>query len=236
MYPGRPRPGVMRLCFSPGRGRSGYITTIMQTHYQRVLPHILPPGECVFITYRLAGSIPTEVLLRLVEEKQEAIRRITGRENDSMANQNAVDDEHKRYFARFGQYLDRATNGPHWLKQSNVAVIIKEGLHHRDGEDYDLHTYCVMSNHVHVLVTIRHEHCPFHLTLKSLKGYSARKANEVLNRTGQPFWQSESYDHVVRDAAEFNRIVAYILNNPVKAGLIEFWEEWPHNYWAENLW
>lgn len=91
-----------------------------------------------------------------------------------------------------------------------------------------------MSNHVHVLVTIHHEHRPFHLTLKSLKGYSARKANEVLNRTGQPFWQSESYDHVVRDAAAFNRIVAYILNNPVKAGFIESWEDWPHSYWAEN--
>ena len=206
----------------------------MHTHYQRVLPHILPPGESVFITYRLAGSIPTEVMLRFIEEKQEEIRRIVERENNSATNKKSIQNGNKRYFARFDQYLDKATNGPHWLKQPNVSAIVKEGLHHRDGEDYDLHAYCVMSNHVHLLVTIRHEHRPFHLTLKSLKGYSARKANELLSRTGQPFWQPESYDHVVRDVKEFNRIVAYILNNPVKAGLVESWEEWPHSYWAEK--
>ena len=207
----------------------------MQTHYQRILPHILPPGESVFITYRLAGSIPTDVMLRFIEEKQQAVRRTTRREDDTEINRKMVYDEHKRHLARFDQYLDQATDGPHWLRQPGVAAIIKEGLHHRDGMDYDLHTYCIMSNHVHLLVTIRHEYRPLQLTLKSLKGYSARKANELLNWTGQPFWQPESYDHVVRDASEFNRIVAYILNNPVKAGLLESWEEWSYIYWAENL-
>ena len=206
----------------------------MQTHYQRVLPHILPPGESVFITYRLAGSIPTEVMLRFMEEKQQTIRRVAERESDTAANKEAVYDAQKRHFARFDVYLDQAINGPHWLKQTDVAALIKEGLYHRNGHEYDLHAYCIMSNHVHVLITIQHEHQPFHLTLKSLKGYSARKANELLNRTGQPFWQPESYDHVVRDAREFNRVVAYILNNPVKAGLVESWEAWPHSYWAEN--
>ncbi len=206
----------------------------MLTHYQRVLPHILPPGESVFITYRLVGSIPTAVMLRLIEEKQAAVRRMTEHENDTETNKRAVHNEHKRQFARFDQYLDQATNGPHWLRQPDVAAIIKEGFHHRDGVDYDLYAYCIMSNHVHILITIQHEQRPFHRTLKSLKGYSARKVNELLNRTGQPFWQPESYDHVVRDANEFNRIVAYILNNPVKAGLVDAWEEWPHSYWAEN--
>jgi len=40
-----------------------------------------------------------------------------------------------------------------------------------------------------------------------------------LGRTGEPFWQKESYDHWVRNQAEFLRIKAYIENNPVKAGL-----------------
>ena len=74
-----------------------------------------------------------------------------------------------------------------------------------------------MSNHVHVL--IRPLQQPTRL-LQSLKGTTAREANLILARTGQPFWQHESYDHWVRDQPELERIVAYIENNPVKAGLV----------------
>jgi REP element-mobilizing transposase RayT len=56
--------------------------------------------------------------------------------------------------------------------------------------------------------------------LQSLKGASAREANRVLRRTGEPFWQAESYDHWVRDEREWRRIANYIENNPVKAGLV----------------
>jgi len=65
--------------------------------------------------------------------------------------------------------------------------------------------------------------------MKSLKGYTARKANRLLNRTGE-FWAHESYDHFVRNAAEWERIEAYILNNPVKAKLIDDWREWKWSY------
>jgi putative transposase len=56
--------------------------------------------------------------------------------------------------------------------------------------------------------------------LQTVKGYTAREANRLLGRTGQPFWQAESYDHVVGDDRESDRINGYIENNPVKAGLV----------------
>ena len=56
--------------------------------------------------------------------------------------------------------------------------------------------------------------------MKSLKGASAREANRILSRTGEAFWQAESYDHWVRDETEWNRIANYIEENPVKAGLV----------------
>ena len=65
--------------------------------------------------------------------------------------------------------------------------------------------------------------------LHSLKGYTAKKANQVLGREGQ-FWQRESYDHIVRDRDEQLRIRRYILNNPVRAGLVDHWTEWPYSY------
>ena len=56
--------------------------------------------------------------------------------------------------------------------------------------------------------------------MQTLQGYTAREANRLLRRTGQPFWQAESYDHAVRDERESDRIKGYIENNPVKAGLV----------------
>jgi putative transposase len=55
---------------------------------------------------------------------------------------------------------------------------------------------------------------------RALKRFTARSANKILGLTGQPFWQDESYDHLVREDTEFDRIVRYIENNPVKAGLV----------------
>ena len=56
--------------------------------------------------------------------------------------------------------------------------------------------------------------------LQTLEGYTAREANRLLGRTGQPFWQAESYDPAVRDDRESDRIKGYIENNPVKVGLV----------------
>ena len=62
--------------------------------------------------------------------------------------------------------------------------------------------------------------------LRSLKGYTAYQANRLLGRTGEPFWQRESYDHWVRSQEEWQRIAAYIENNPVKAGVVSQAEEY----------
>jgi REP element-mobilizing transposase RayT len=86
-----------------------------------------------------------------------------------------------------------------------------------------LDAYVVMTNHVHVLML------PLVAPSKvfqSIKGFSARAANKLLGRTGETFWENESYDHWARDAAEFGRIVRYIENNPVRAGLASRPEEY----------
>jgi len=75
-----------------------------------------------------------------------------------------------------------------------------------------------MANHVHILLLPKIS--PSRL-LQSMKGFTARQANLILNRTGEPFWQAESYDHWVRNEPEYFRIAAYIENNPVKAGRVE---------------
>ena len=65
--------------------------------------------------------------------------------------------------------------------------------------------------------------------MHSLKGYTSYEANRLLERSGE-FWEHESYDHFVRDAKEWERIVAYVLNNPVKGRLVQHWHDWKWSY------
>jgi REP element-mobilizing transposase RayT len=102
-----------------------------------------------------------------------------------------------------------------------VVACLRDGEHrfHR----YQLHSFVVMPNHVHLLVT---PHVVATRWLGPLKGFTAHEANRMLGRVGQSFWQDESYDHLVRSDAEFERIREYIESNPVKAGLVSAAKCW----------
>jgi REP element-mobilizing transposase RayT len=89
---------------------------------------------------------------------------------------------------------------------------------------YELQAWVVMPNHVHLLIL---PHVPMPQVTHWIKGSTAREANQLLGRTGKPFWQHESYDHWVRNEREFQRIVAYIEENPVSAGLAATPDGWP---------
>ncbi len=90
-----------------------------------------------------------------------------------------------------------------------------------------------MPNHVHLvckpLANANGNYQATSAIMHSLKLYTAHRANRVLGRDGH-FWQHENYDHVVRDEMEYQRITAYVLNNPVKAGLVERAEDWSWSY------
>ena len=86
-----------------------------------------------------------------------------------------------------------------------------------------------MPNHVHLLVLPEVSPRQF---MQTLKGFTAREANKVLGRTGEPFWQREYYDHWVRDAKEHAKIISYIENNPVQAGLVQS----PEDYRWSSAW
>ena len=192
-------------------------------HYQRNLPHIMPPGATLFITFRLAGSLPLAVIEQLKAEYAQP-PHFQEEPSQTYARQ-------RRYFGAFDQLLDADEAGPTWLGQAAVAQVVAEALHFRAGRDYTLWAHCIMANHVHLLVSpLESDGQPFHRILQSLKARTARRCNELIGGTGDAFWQSESYDHYVRNAAEMDRIVAYVLNNPVKAGLVEDWTQWPYTY------
>ena len=194
-------------------------------YYERNLPHRLPPGETIFITFRLAGSLPQETLARLQAEAY-LLRQRCG--HDALAH----NTEQKKYFGRFDTLLDSSTHGPTWLRQPAVAAIVQQAIQYPHQKSYNLRCYCIMPNHVHMVVALADNAPPLAKTLQLLKGYSSFQANKLLGLSGT-FWQSESYDHIVR-AGELERIIGYVLANPVKAGLVDEWQKWPYNYLAEQ--
>lgn len=91
-----------------------------------------------------------------------------------------------------------------------------------------------MSNHIDVMFTLLPGAPPLWKVMQDLKKYTAVHSNRLIGNEGEKFWEEESYDHVVREK-EFNRILAYILNNPVKAGMVKNWDDWPWTYCCEEL-
>ncbi len=190
------------------------------TFYERSLPHWLPPGSTLFLTFRLAGTLPAEVLARYQTEWAQQDLALPSEES-SYARQ-------RRYFGRFDTLLAGEPD-PTWLGQAAVAKLVRDSLHYYAGTAHLLNCYCIMPNHVHVLLTLPDNAPPLSRTLQSIKSFTATRANKLLNRTGA-FWHRETYDHVCRDSHEIQRITNYILLNPVKAGLVAEWQHWPHTY------
>lgn len=140
----------------------------------------------------------------------------------------------RRWFAKFEEVLDGETVGPTWLRDERIATVVNESLHFRDKSVYRLDAFSIMANHVHLVMkplkfSEESDYYSLASIMHSLKGYTAFKCNRLLGRTGE-FWEHESFDHCIRDAEEYQRTVAYVLNNPVKAGYVQDWRNWKWSY------
>ena len=216
----------------------------MSDYYRRKLPHWHPEGKMFFITFRLANSLPLHIIQELKEEREREQQNIRAKFS-GIKQRDELYKSDKKYFGHFDEWLDRCVaQSPRWMADENIARIVADEIHALDGERYHLIAYCIMSNHGHIVIdTAEHNVKPTHIgvtapypltdTLKRLKGRTARYSNLALGRSGS-FWHHESYDHVIRNQKEYDRIVWYTLNNPVKARLVEKWEDWKFTFVSRN--
>ena len=163
------------------------------------------------ITIRLADSLPRDV----VERWREEITR-----SNEWPTERARVEELQRRVARY----EDAGHGECHLRRPEIAALVRDALLRFDGERYKLLEWCVMPNHVHILIT-QLKGFPLGDIVRSWKTFTAREANLMLGRAG-PFWMREYHDRSIRDEKHFNRAVAYIRSNPVKAGLCVRAEDW----------
>jgi len=173
---------------------------------RRRLPHVFPPETAVFLTWHLHGSLPT------------ALYPPPGRLNSGHA------------FVWMDRYLDTTPGGRMWLRQPEVVRVvvacIQKGV---ELKHYRLHAYVAMANYVHLLITPLIDPG---LLIKFWKGASAREANRLLGEPGRS--GRRSYDHWVRNQREFEKIRAYIEENPVKAGLAAQADLYPWSSAGDN--
>jgi len=153
---------------------------------------------------------------------------------DGLTPQQWEERKQKSLFAFVDDLLDHESAVRH-LEDGAQAEIVQNAFLHFANERYKLLAFVVMPSHHHWLFlpdeawaieavrrsrdSSSHKKTPREIISHSIQSYTATMCNRVRNATGA-YWQHETFDHRARDEAETLRIIEYIEQNPVKAGLV----------------
>ncbi len=192
----------------------------MKREYYRHLPHHVPEGAPIFLTWNLKGAIPSVVIEQFRRER-DRLNREPPRAGET--NCDRAIRQWKVLFAQTDEYLDQCARGPMLMRDAATAQIVEDAIIKGSKSNYTLWAWCVMANHVHVFLTPLIELAK---VTQRLKGGTSREINLLHDQLGRTVWQDESYDHWARDEEEMLRIIHYIENNPVKAALCDKPTDW----------
>ena len=205
-------------------------------------PHRSLSWVPVHVVYRLANSVPVAARHTLQENYQNDLQALQRRfPQRTTAVQQELDYHtaaqalRNRYFQQYDQLLDQLAGGPTWLSQPEIALLVYQSwMTVAEQEAVGILALCIMPNHVHILLRSQ-QNQPLALgkLIGSHKKYTARRANTLLQRTGD-FWAADFFDRDVRPGA-LSTVVQYILYNPVRARLVSDWQAWPHTYLHPDL-
>lgn len=117
----------------------------------------------------------------------------------------------------------------------NMAVIIEDEMKfRRDANEIKLFCYCIMPDHVHLLLSLTDDYQKsLQNWVAAFKRYTARIINKSFGI--KPLWQKNFYDHVVRKEESLRKIAEYIVNNPARKGMVSNWQEYPYSKMADSL-
>ncbi len=208
--------------------------------YYRNLPHFQHIGAAFFVTFRLFDSLPKELVMHLKAEKELAVQKEKTKKLPKEEEENHMAAINKQYLMEINDALDTAQSGSLALKRPEVAEIVVDKLCQYDNQYYYLVAYSIMANHVHILIDlsaqipsdgsdfIEENYVQLSKVMQLIKGSSSIKINKLLNQQGTSFWQEENFDRYIRNDKHRQSVINYILNNPVKAGIVTHWEEHPY--------
>jgi REP element-mobilizing transposase RayT len=171
-------------------------------HSRGYLPHCDHVALTQFITYRLSDSLPPHAYEQIYKQLEP--------------------DQRVQFLET---YLDSGY-GNCILRQAKNADIIVENWKRFHEKRYLLHAWCVMPNHVHVIIELLGNYSVGEI-VHSWKSYTAKRL-EVPNTGGRAHsvWQPDYFDRFIRNERHFAATVGYIHRNPVLAGLVANAEDW----------
>ena len=114
-----------------------------------------------------------------------------------------------------------------FLNARSANIVLESLKWQASTERILLNAAVVMPDHVHFLATLKNTDLA-HL-MRTFKNFTARKTNEALDRQG-PVWQRHYHDHAIRKEEDLNEVILYVLNNPVRAGLVKDFHDYPFWY------
>ncbi len=217
--------------------------------YRSQQTHLIPKGAALFITFGLHSSIPHF----LVKKHKAKFRSESELIKNSHTREEVIHIRMRKLkaslFEKYEGIMHKGLHGRHWLKDPAIASIVKEKIHELDQKMYRLLCYCIMSNHIHLIIDLSGSLSyadPLHACqpkesighypkiMQLIKGSTAYQINRYLNRNGK-FWQRDNFERYIRSEKHLFRVINYTLNNPVKANISRQWEHYPHNYLAPEL-
>ena len=176
-----------------------------------------------FVTIRQKGSIPKEALEQIQAERSKL-------DDDKETDQLKLK---RRILSLMERHLDVPDGKDCLLTRSPAPEILKEAIAHREKTGvWRVVEYVLMPNHIHLFFGVTRGSLP--ALIEDFKHVTARQVNKALMRTGYPLWQREWFDHWSRSAAQDEKIINYIRNNPVKAGLVKDYRDWRHGSWNQE--
>jgi REP element-mobilizing transposase RayT len=191
-------------------------------HFRGVLPHLKREGGTYFVTFRLAGSLPKDEVIRLKQERERIMQQAMAAKRPLTWHEQ--EELFRWYSSRVDKYLD-AGHGHCHLRDPKVASLIADSIRFFQDKHYELRAWVVMPNHVHAVVWPKSTHTLSKI-LHSWKSFTAHEINKRGGKKIVPFWQSESYEHLIRDDEDLHRCCHYTLMNPVNAKLCSRSQDW----------
>jgi REP element-mobilizing transposase RayT len=177
------------------------------------LPHWQQERAAYFITFRLADSVPQHLTKNWHEDRETWIRL-----NPKPWSEDQEQEYHERFSLRMERLLD-AGHGACVLRYPENSSWVVDALRFKEGDAYHLHAWVVMPNHVHVLMSLA-EGSKLEKVIAGWKRWASNRIQQKSETRGG-IWQKDYFDRMIRDHAHFQRVIRYIRNNPVKAGLRE---------------
>ena len=189
---------------------------MIEVHKRNRLPHWHAQNVAYFVTFNLFDAIPLPVLERLALERKLRMAELERLKQRATAAEIHGIDRRIRELAE--EALDEG-NGSCFMRDLRIAQMIANAIAYFNGTRYCLQAWCVMPNHVHVVLSANDR---LDGIVHSWKSFTAKEANRLLNRDGK-FWQDDYFDRMIRTPQELERTIRYVLENPMKAGLVD----WP---------